>query len=39
MIAQTVRADSATMLASLVRIFNRLSRFIATSGENSCQRQ
>src|SRR5665213_423706 len=33
MIAQTVSADSATMLASLVRIFNRLSRFIATSGE------
>jgi hypothetical protein len=28
MIVQTVRADRATMLASLVRIFRRLSRLI-----------
>ena len=32
MIAQTVSAPRATMLASLVRIFKWLSRFISPSG-------
>src|SRR5258708_23567571 len=37
-IEQTVRADSATMLASFVRILNRLSRLISTSGWAACRK-